>query len=696
MNKYADGIVTSSNNRSPLKIVAAKRSMAHSYPYRDGKEKGGLTLNIYSNKSLGSVHTYITSHYMMYAYDYELYNGRHIANVEIQGGKGYVEVEKVDIVPMIYIRNAASIKLGGNEQYYSQQGKSAEAAYDRTVWQEYYQVEENGSVNELRVRAHRPHKSIYDVDIVYGAGPSFMTPGTKYYSPDGVRFYTDRDLTKRAGDDYYSYYQWLPVRSQTNYKSADLAKHLADKVAGSKSVMTGETHHFIEQGMIYGMNPILMFNQAGLESAHGTSSIALNKNNIFGWGAVDSNPSGGAQIYSAIGRGVQSHMSKQLAAYMHINDWRHFGPSFGNKGSGITVKYASDPYYGIKIASLSYHLDKKFAFKDYNAYKLSKIKDSNSKGVRQTSSGSANWYTTKAGLKDQTLLDFGTTGTRIKTGLMMPVYGGVYHAGLFPLNIYGEFGYIDSSEIVAVKAHGPQSAKLPSPPSGWEFPAKESVLDPKSDAVTTANVNFRESYTTSRESFGVLPEGTKLSVYPSSEGWALTSHNGNTGFVHMDYLDIDRTSRPDPKPDPQPDTEPTFEKPVKVRTTDALRFRKSYTTDSEIITVFPKGTELMAEFSDIGWARATYDGQTGYLSMEYLERVDGGSVPTQPAYKLGDVNGDGKIDAVDVMLVRQYIANYRSFDSKQKNAADVNGDGKINAVDVMKMRRVIAGIDKNF
>ena len=59
---------------------------------------------------------------------------------------------------------------------------------------------------------------------------------------------------------------------------------------------------------------------------------------------------------------------------------------------------------------------------------------------------------------------------------------------------------------------------------------------------------------------------------------------------------------------------------------------------------------------------------------------------TYPAYTLGDVNDDDKINAVDASVVLTYYANISTnkdggFDDTQKLSADVNNDGKIDAVD---------------
>ena len=62
---------------------------------------------------------------------------------------------------------------------------------------------------------------------------------------------------------------------------------------------------------------------------------------------------------------------------------------------------------------------------------------------------------------------------------------------------------------------------------------------------------------------------------------------------------------------------------------------------------------------------------------------------TGTGFKCGDLNGDDKIDSVDLILMRKYIAGYAvNIDIK---AADLNCDGKINTVDLTLLRKYIAG-----
>ncbi|TYQ16271.1 UNVERIFIED_CONTAM: dockerin type I repeat protein [Acetivibrio alkalicellulosi] len=62
-------------------------------------------------------------------------------------------------------------------------------------------------------------------------------------------------------------------------------------------------------------------------------------------------------------------------------------------------------------------------------------------------------------------------------------------------------------------------------------------------------------------------------------------------------------------------------------------------------------------------------------------------------FKYGDVNGDGKVDSSDYILIRRHVLNISSItDPIAFKAADVNGDGNINTLDVVLMRRYILEI----
>ena len=58
---------------------------------------------------------------------------------------------------------------------------------------------------------------------------------------------------------------------------------------------------------------------------------------------------------------------------------------------------------------------------------------------------------------------------------------------------------------------------------------------------------------------------------------------------------------------------------------------------------------------------------------------------------LGDVNGDGKLSAIDARWALQYSAGNKEFTDDQIAAADVNGDGKISAIDARWILQASAG-----
>ena len=58
----------------------------------------------------------------------------------------------------------------------------------------------------------------------------------------------------------------------------------------------------------------------------------------------------------------------------------------------------------------------------------------------------------------------------------------------------------------------------------------------------------------------------------------------------------------------------------------------------------------------------------------------------------GDVNGDGKVDSADAMLVKKYDAGLLSLSNDEIKRADLNGDGKIDSCDAVYILRIAAGL----
>lgn len=80
-----------------------------------------------------------------------------------------------------------------------------------------------------------------------------------------------------------------------------------------------------------------------------------------------------------------------------------------------------------------------------------------------------------------------------------------------------------------------------------------------------------------------------------------------------------------PGEDQQPEPEPSQAGDTHkiLRTTSDVRLRKEPNTDCEVVTVLDAGTMLEMLGEEPGWAFVDYQGQTGYVSTDYLEEVSG-------------------------------------------------------------------------
>ena len=216
-----------------------------------------------------------------------------------------------------------------------------------------------------------------------GTAPSYLSEGVKYYSYDGHYFYTDYSVmltdyqsgadgasAVNAGSPFSNYFQFLDMNLSTGYSGDELDSILNAAMANAgvdqaASKLTGTGNSFVKYQNTYSVNALLSLGIAINESAWGTSSICLTKNNIFGLNAVDSSPDD-AYAFLSIDGCIREFMDYQMAnAYLKDGQWSNHGEYLGNKGGGINVSYASDPYWGEKAAAHAWNLDTLGGGRDY-------------------------------------------------------------------------------------------------------------------------------------------------------------------------------------------------------------------------------------------------------------------------------------------------------------------------------------------
>lgn len=113
---------------------------------------------------------------------------------------------------------------------------------------------------------------------------------------------------------------------------------------------------------------------------------------------------------------------------------------------------------------------------------------------------------------------------------------------------------------------------------------------------------------------------------------------------------------------------------------------ESWYPAKDIVTVTFK-----AKVAGEGWFKVDEstdgkDGTNGYLSDAIVKSV----VIEKPAYVLGDVNEDGKVNMTDVNRLFRYTTRKEiSLTEAQLAAADVTGDGKVNITDVNRLFKFV-------
>lgn len=110
------------------------------------------------------------------------------------------------------------------------------------------------------------------------------------------------------------------------------------------------------------------------------------------------------------------------------------------------------------------------------------------------------------------------------------------------------------------------------------------------------------------------------------------------------------------------------------------------------------------EYFDSGASLGSYDYYIKTVSqannLSSYATPSGSGVPSKPDgpgnYTYGDLNGDGYIDIIDVVLVMRHVLMLSNLPEDIIKYADVNGDGDINVIDVTLIMRRSLGLISRF
>lgn len=489
--------------------------------------------------------------------------------------------------------------------------------------------------------------------INVGPMQDYMKNGTPYFSYDGHYFYTSYKAmindyknntyanSINASQPYYSYYQYLSHRTKTNITAAQINAFLDDMINGRVSGMKDTGQAFIDNQNAYGANALLMVGVAANESAYGTSSIAAEKNNLFGHNATDYNPSGNANAYASPAESIAHHARDYISnGYLDPKDYsgRYHGAHLGDKESGMGVKYASDPYWGEKAAAVAYAIDRRYGNTDFGTYQIGMKAKMTNLNVRSEATSSS--------------------------------------SGLYQTGNWGSYPVTVLSQTTGQSVGGN---------STWYKIQTDPTLNDSRTAMTqdVGFYNFNRDY-----------------AYVSSAYIDLVKYSN----VNSNIPDEKPTPKPDPEPTPDPEPEPTPTpdptpsalKPAEIISKLSLKTSGNYlsgVTLGQNVSDFMNKLKGVESSASIVMKNASGSAITSGLlaTGQSLTITSGGTSTTYQIVVYGDTNGDGKILANDYVFIRNYIMGTNTLNGAYKEAADVNRDGKVLANDYVLIRNHIMG-----
>ena len=124
-----------------------------------------------------------------------------------------------------------------------------------------------------------------------------------------------------------------------------LGGHSGDK----NNIFKDNAQYFYYAEKQYGINGIFLAAVGIHESSWGTSRISMDKKNLFGYGAFDSNPYGGAYIFDTYAEGIDLLARVFVKYYLNSSGTKIYDGNVasgkfhnGNNLFSVNVKYASD------------------------------------------------------------------------------------------------------------------------------------------------------------------------------------------------------------------------------------------------------------------------------------------------------------------------------------------------------------------
>lgn len=141
----------------------------------------------------------------------------------------------------------------------------------------------------------------------------------------------------------------MDVGKPSGFSLNQFNKVLGNQAGDKNNVFKDNAEYFYYVEKQYGINGIFLASVAIHESGFGTSTISNNKKNLFGYGAVDSNPYGGAYSFNTYSEGIDLLARVFMKYYLNPNGAKIYDGNIadgrfynGSTISSVNIRYASD------------------------------------------------------------------------------------------------------------------------------------------------------------------------------------------------------------------------------------------------------------------------------------------------------------------------------------------------------------------
>ena len=313
--------------------------------------------------------------------------------------------------------------------------------------------------------------------------------------------------------------------------------------------------------------------------------------------------------------------------YVQPGDYRFRGANLGNKGVGLNIKYASDPYWGEKAAQYYYDLDKYYGFQDYEAYTIA-------------------------------VLNNNYTDT---------VYPKKTPGGLNVSSSFYQYKVAGTPVVILEEVTGPDVNGN----TTWYKIMSDPTLDSNLEYIGDSKSNPRVTY----------PWDTMHVYVPASYFYKVNSGNNTPPTPTDPDVPSENPDEPTTPPTPQP-------KPISSIVQEA-NYTYENGMISKIQPGTSVET-LKGNLTNTGGAITIKDPngnvvESGTVGTGYQVHITSGTTEVLTVLIYGDTNGDGNISAVDYVKVMNHIMEVTKLEGFNYKAADVNRDNNVSAVDYVKI-----------